>query len=317
MSERGSEPSGTGSSLLVTVPASTANLGSGFDALGMALALYDRVEVTVTGGGVSGSVHGSVHGSVTGEGADLVVDEKHLVVRALRAAAEQLGLDLAGVALNCVNAIPHARGLGSSAAAVVAGVAAGYALAGRQLDGGALQLAASFEGHADNAAASLWGGLALAWVDQEQGGPRYHAVRLEPHAELRPVVLVPEERSATSLTRGLLPAEVPHADAAFAAGRSALAVHAFTARPDLLLAATADRLHQDYRAQAWPNTMRVVRELRENGVAATVSGAGPTVFAATLDGRLPAGVDTSGFDVRELAVDRGGVRVERAGTNSR
>lgn len=296
-------------SLLVTVPASTANLGSGFDALGMALALYDRVEVTVTDGGVTGTV--------TGEGADLVVDEKHLVVRALRAAAEHLGLDLPGVALNCVNAIPHARGLGSSAAAVVAGVAAGYALARREPDAGALQLAASFEGHADNAAASLSGGLALAWADQNPTGPRYHAVRLEPHAELRPVVLVPAERSATSLTRGLLPAEVPHGDAAFAAGRSALAVHAFTARPDLLLAATADRLHQDYRARAWPNTMRVVRELRENGVAATVSGAGPTVFAATLDGRLPTGVDTAGFDVRELAVDRGGVRVERMGTNSR
>jgi homoserine kinase len=293
----------------VTVPASTANLGSGFDALGMALALYDQVEVAITGGGVSGTI--------TGEGADLVVDERHLVVRALRATAEHLGLDLPGVALSCVNAIPHARGLGSSAAAVVAGVAAGYALAGRPLDAGALQLAAGFEGHADNAAASLSGGLALAWVDQDPGGPRYHAVRLEPHSGLRPVLLVPAGHSATSVTRGLLPALVPHADAAFAAGRCALAVHAFTDRPDLLLAATADRLHQDYRAQAWPDSMRIVRELRENGIAATVSGAGPTVFAATMDGRLPTRVDTSGFAVRELAVDRNGVRVAPRGTNSR
>ncbi|OLF18695.1 homoserine kinase [Actinophytocola xanthii] len=292
----------------VTVPASSANLGPGFDALGMALALYDVVEVRLGGR--------DVRGTVAGEGADLVVDEKHLVARALASTAAHLGCDLPGLELTCVNQIPHARGLGSSAAAVVAGVAAGYALAGRALDETALQLAAEFEGHADNAAASLLGGLVLAWSEQDgpsgptPGSPRYHAVRLDPHEALRPVVFVPNERSATALTRGLLPVEVPHADAAFAAGRCALAVHALTVRPDLLLPATADRLHQDYRAQAWPNTMRLVRELRENAVAATVSGAGPAVVAMTLDGRVPAGVDTAGFTVRELAVDRNGVRVE-------
>jgi homoserine kinase len=290
----------------VTVPASTANLGSGFDALGLALALYDVVDVTVTERGVTGTV--------TGEGADLAVDADHLVVRALLETAERLDLELPGVALTCVNTIPHARGLGSSAAAVVAGIAAGYALADRELDAEALQLAAAFEGHADNVAASLYGGLALAW---SQPGPAYHAVRLEPHATVRPVVLIPDTRSATKLTRGLLPDAVPHADAAFAAGRCALAVHALTTRPALLLTATEDRLHQDYREQAWPDTMRLVRELRGNGVAATVSGAGPTVFAATVDGRVPGGVDTEGFLVRELAVDRQGVRTERIGTNSR
>jgi len=293
-------------SIRVTVPASTANLGSGFDALGLALALYDVVDVAVTGEGVTGTI--------TGEGADLVVDKDHLVARALLETAHALDFELPGVALTCVNAIPHARGLGSSAAAVVAGVAAGYALAGRELDVGALQLAAGFEGHADNVAASLYGGLALAW---SQPGPTYHAVRLEPHATLRPVLLIPDTRSATKLTRGLLPATVSHADAAFAAGRCALAVHALTTSPALLLTATEDRLHQDYREQAWPDTMRLVRELRENGVAATVSGAGPAVFAATVDGRLPAGVDTAGFTVREPAVDRQGVRTERIGTNSR
>jgi homoserine kinase len=145
-------------------------------------------------------------------------------------------------------------------------------------------------------------------------------VRLEPHADLRPVVLVPAERSATHVTRGMLPATVPHTDAAFSAGRCALAVHALTARPDLLLPATEDRLHQGYRDSAWPDTMRMVRELRDNGVAATVSGAGPTVFAATTDGLLPAGVDTEGFAVRALAVDRVGVTVTPNGpdgTNSR
>jgi homoserine kinase len=273
---------------------------------GSALALYDVVDVTVTERGVAGTV--------TGEGADLAVDADHLVVRALLETAKRLDLELPGVALTCVNAIPHARGLGSSAAAVVAGIAAGYALAGRELDAEALQLAAAFEGHADNVAASLYGGLALAWSEP---GPTYHAVRFEPHASVRPVVLIPDTRSATKLTRGLLPDSVPHADAAFAAGRCALAVHALTTWPALLLTATEDRLHQDYREQAWPDTMRLVRDLRGNGVAATVSGAGPTVFAATLDGRVPDGVDTDGFLVRELAIDRQGVRTERIGTNSR
>ncbi len=293
-------------SIRVRVPASTANLGPGFDALGMALALYDTVEVAVTSGDVTVDV--------TGEGAgEVSCDESHLVLRALRSAADALGLPLPGVALRCHNAIPHARGLGSSAAAIVAGIAAAYGLAGRPVDDEALQLAGEFEGHADNVAASLYGGLVLAWSE----GSRYRAVRMAPHPGLTPVVLVPRTYSATSVTRGLLPAAVPHGDAAFAAGRCALAVHALTVRPDLLLPATEDRLHQDYRAQAWPETIRLVRELREKGVAATVSGAGPTVFALPADGVLPAGIDTGGFAVHALAVDRTGVVSEPNGTNSR
>jgi homoserine kinase len=294
----------SGLAVRVRVPASTANLGPGFDALGMALGLYDTVEVAVTGDGV--------RVEVTGEGARQVPeDETHLVVRALRAGADALGVALPGVHLRCHNAIPHARGLGSSAAAIVAGVAAAYGLAGKDLDEHALQLAAAFEGHADNAAASLYGGLVLAWSE----GERYRAVRLEPHSGLAPVVLVPDTRSATSVTRGLLPGNVPHTDAAFVAGRCALAVHALTVRPDLLLPATEDRLHQDYREAAWPATLRMVRELRENGVPATVSGAGPTVFALPPGGVLPAGVDTAGFTVRALPVDRTGVVVEPNGLN--
>lgn len=292
--------------ILVRVPASTANLGAGFDALGMALELYDTVEVAVTSG--------SLKIEVTGEGADEVpTDESHLVVRALRATADALGLELPGVSLRCHNAIPHARGLGSSAAAIVAGVAGAYGLAGKPLDDLALQVAADFEGHADNVAASLYGGLVLAWSE----GSRYRAVRLEPHADIAPVVLVPDTSSATSVTRGLLPDNIPHTDAAFAAGRCALTVHALTNRPDLLLPATEDRLHQDYRESAWPDTMRMVRELRANGVPATVSGAGPTVFAVPADGALPPGLDTGGFAVRALPVARKGVTIEAKGTNSR
>lgn len=290
----------------VRVPASTANLGPGFDALGMALGLYDTVEVTATDGATTIEV--------TGEGAgDVPTDESHLVVRALRATADALGVDLPGVSLRCHNVIPHARGLGSSAAAIVAGVAAAYGLAGKPVDEDALQLAAEFEGHADNVAASLYGGLVLAWSE----GPRYRALRLEPHPDLAPVVLIPDRRSATSVTRGLLPDNIPHNDAAFNAGRCALALHALTARPDLLLPATDDRLHQDYREPAWPDTMRMVHELRANDVAATVSGAGPTVFALPAGGVLPAGLDTTGFAVRALPVARTGVTIAANGTNSR
>lgn len=283
----------------VTVPASTANLGSGFDALGLALGLYDEVEVETAESGLAIEV--------TGEGAGQVpLDEHHLLVRAIRSVGDVPD----GLIVRCRNVIPHSRGLGSSAAAVVAGVAAGYALTGRRLDERALQLAAEFEGHADNAAASLYGGLVLAWGEKD----RYRALRLEPHADLRAIVLIPAEESSTKQTRGLLPAHVPHADAAFGVGRAALAVQAVTDRPELLLPATEDRLHQDYREPAWPATMRVVRELRAAGLAATVSGAGPTVFALVAGGQsVPVEVDASGFAVRELEIDRVGVRVRPIG----
>ncbi|MGW6446545.1 homoserine kinase [Lentzea sp. NPDC055074] len=277
---------------LVSVPASTANLGSGFDALGMALGMYDDVEVA-GGDGVDGL-------SITVDGAgsgDVPLDETHLVVRAVRATGYTGGL-----ALRCRNTIPHARGLGSSAAAIVAGVAAGFTLLGRELDTDALQIAAEFEGHADNAAASLFGGVVVAWSE----GERYRAVRMDADARVRPVVLIPSQESSTKTTRGLLPAEVPHADAAHAAGRAALAVHALTVDPTVLLAATEDRLHQNYREPAWPDTVRVINDLRKLGVPACVSGAGPTVIAF---GDLPAEVDTHGFDVRRLDVDSSGVRV--------
>ncbi|GAA1972224.1 homoserine kinase [Amycolatopsis minnesotensis] len=286
----------------VTVPASTANLGPGFDALGMALGLHDVVEVTAIDHGLKIEVVDAGAGGV----ADVPTDESHLVARAIRRACAHWDVRPPGLHLRCRNAIPHARGLGSSAAAVVSGVAAGYALAGRPLDADALQLAAEFEGHADNAAASLLGGLVIAW--SEHG--RFRAERLEPHPGIRPVLAIPELRSSTDATRGLLPGAVPHADAAFTAGRAALAVHALTARPDLLLAATEDRLHQHYRAPALPESVALVDALRDNGIAAAVSGAGPTVLALTVDGRLPERADTRGFSLAELAIDLGGVKVE-------
>lgn len=281
----------------VVVPASSANLGSGFDALGLAIAHYDRVVVRPTERGLVLRV--------AGEGADSVpCDESHLVLRALRATCDKLGFELGGLEIDCRNVIPHGRGLGSSAAAVVAGVVAGYALAQREIDDQALQLAAGFEGHADNAAASLYGGLVIAW--HEEGG--YRAVRVQPHRDLAPVLFVPDHESATATTRGLLPAQVPHADAAFAAGRAALAVHALTMDPSELLAATDDRLHQRYRESAWPQTYKLVEELRAAGVPAAVSGAGPSVLAFRPNGGLPSDLAHGGFTRHDLGIDLDGAR---------
>jgi homoserine kinase len=286
------------SRVVVRVPASTANLGPGFDALGLALALYDEVEVSLAPSGLQVEVRGEGAGKVP-------TDEGHLVVRALRAAGVQLGWRPEGLVLRCRNRIPHSRGLGSSAAAAIAGVLAGYALAGKEPDGRVLQTVAGFEGHADNAGASLLGGLVVAW----QEGGSFRATRLEPHPDLAPVLLVPDTTSSTEVTRGLLPATVPHADATFTAGRAALAVHALTVAPRLLLAATEDRLHQPYRQTAYPATMRLVAALRASGVPAAVSGAGPTVLALPAGG-LPARFDISGFTPYRLDVAREGARVE-------
>jgi homoserine kinase len=281
----------------VVVPASSANLGSGFDALGLAIARHDGVTVRLIERGLVLRVEGEGAGSVP-------CDESHLVLRALRATCAKIGFSLAGVEIDCRNVIPHGRGLGSSAAAVVAGVVAGYALAQREIDDQALQLAAGFEGHADNAAASLYGGLVIAW--HEENG--FRAVRVRPHPDLAPVLFVPENESATATTRGLLPEQVPHADAAFAAGRSALAVHALTIDPAELLAATDDRLHQRYRESAWPQTYKLVEELRAAGVPAAVSGAGPSVLAFRPVGGLPADLVHSGFTRHELDIDLIGAR---------
>lgn len=259
----------------VRVPATSANLGPGFDALGLALGLYDDVaaEVVATGG---------VRVAVTGQGAgELPADDRHLVVRAMRETFDLLGGQPAGLAVECVNRIPQARGLGSSSAAIVAGVLLARALvvggAERLDDAGVLRLTAGIEGHPDNVAPCLLGGFTVAWT--EPAGAR--AVSLAPAAGVHPTVFVPAQRGLTATARAALPGSVPHADAALSAGRAALLVHALTAEPALLLPATEDRLHQHYRAEGMPATYALVTALREAGVAAVVSGAGPTVLALT------------------------------------
>lgn len=259
----------------IRVPATSANLGPGYDALGLALSLYDDIDASIADGG-------GVEVVVAGEGAgELDTGEGHLVVKAMRAAFDRMRTPQpGGIRLRCHNRIPHARGLGSSSAAICAGILAARALAhdGDLTDDEVFALADEMEGHPDNVAPCLAGGLTIAWT-QHGGAPRM--VKLVPDASIRPVVIVPATRLATETARGLLPKDVPHKDAAFNAGRAALLIAALTQRPEraLLLAATEDRLHQDYRAPAMRESADLVERLRAVGVPAVVSGAGPTILA--------------------------------------
>jgi homoserine kinase len=358
------------------VPATSANLGPGFDAFGLALGLYDEVEVALTGGGLVVEVVGA---------RDVSRDEDNLVVRSIRAGFDDLGQPQPGLWVRCVSRIPHGRGLGSSAAAIVAGVVAARALAAPSgaratagananagsadapgLDAGAgtgsgsgtssgppgaggtttgavdaaggfgqggagwggsapdraavLRLAAAIEGHPDNVAAAIHGGFTVAWVDAD--GPR--AQRVDPIAELRLVAFVPAQRQSTAASRGRLPAELAHGDAAFSAGRAGLLALALsqplrgpgTDRAEVLLAATEDRLHQPFRLPAAPPSAELVGLLRAARIPAVLSGSGPTVLALAVGGTQAASavsVPAAGFSVLPLAVDRGGVRVDMLG----
>lgn len=286
----------------VRVPATSANLGPGFDALGLAVGCHDDVTAQVATAGVTVEATGE-------SAAEVPRDASHLVVRAMYAAFDALGGRPTGLHVSCTNRVPHARGLGSSSAAIVAGVLAARALVAdgdRVLDDAAvLRVAAAVEGHPDNVAPCLLGGFTIAWTDTS--GAR--AVRLEPSPDVRPVLFVPTERALTAKVRGMLPDRVPHTDAATTVGRAALLVHALTADPTLLLAATEDRLHQDYRAPAMPRSAALVHHLRAAGVAAVISGAGPAVLALAVPGQDPAGLAGSGFRPLPLAVDRRGAVV--------
>lgn len=268
-------PAARPASVRVRTPATSANIGPGFDALGLALTLYDEIEVVLRD-------DGEVVVGVEGEGAgEVPLDERHLIVRAMRRTYEEAGEKLPGLELRCRNGVPHARGMGSSSSAIVAGVSAACALLGRtdargRVDKDAVfELAADIEGHPDNVAPCVYGGFTVAW----RGAAGWRAVSVPVSERVRPVLCVPAERLSTERARGLLPAQVPHADAAFNAGRAALVALAVSGHPELLLEATEDRLHESYRAPAMPRTLDLVRDLREQEeMAAVVSGAGPTVL---------------------------------------
>ena len=260
-----------GTTVRVTVPASTGNVGPGFDSLGLALGHYDTLQVTRIGRGLEFEL--------SGEGsADVPRTPEHLVVRSMQAAYDAAGAGtLPPVRITAHNTIPHGRGMGSSASAVVAGVLAGNALLPEERRLGAddvLQVCSRLEGHPDNVAPTLLGGLTVSWED----AGRFHTVPVRVHPDVVPVVAVPDFEVATSVARGLLPETVAHHTAAVNAGRAALVVAALGQRPDLLLDATFDLLHQPYRAQAMAPSWELVTRLRERGHAALISGAGPTVL---------------------------------------
>jgi homoserine kinase len=287
----------------VSVPATSANLGPGFDSLGIALSLRDELEAEV--------VESGLYVEVAGAGADEVPrDESHLVVRAMRAAFDAMDACPTGLRLSCRNVIPHARGLGSSSAAIVAGVvlARGLVAGGSLLmdDEALFRLAARIEGHPDNVAPAMHGGFVISGHDDD-----FYAVASAVDPRIEVVVFVPPTPVATEVARGLLPAQVPHADAAADAGRTALLVAALAGQPEQLLRATRDYLHQDYRRAAMPASLDLVDALRADGVPAAISGAGPTVLAFTeragsaeLAGRRPAG-----WTVHRLRIDPDGARL--------
>lgn len=272
-----------GARVAVRVPASSANLGPGFDSVGIALGVWDECTVTVTD-------RPGVRIEVAGEGAGAVpLDETHLVVRTLYAAWSEQGLTPpAGLELHCVNAVPHGRGMGSSATAIVTGIVAAQALAQDGLVdlAAANDLANRLEGHPDNASASIYGGLTLSWSDLPGEPGTTHTARPTLHPDLDVVVFVPDVQLSTARARSVLPTQVRLADAAANAARVGLLVHAVTHDPGLLLPATRDYLHQEPRRRSYADSMALVDRLRGEGHAAVISGAGPSVLVLTTRERV-------------------------------
>ena len=265
-----------GRSVTVRVPATTANLGPGFDTLGLALSLYDELTVTVR------DAPGATV-EVIGVGADEVpTDESNLVVTAIAYTFVAYSQPLPGLDLVARNNIPHGRGLGSSGAAIVSGIMAAKGLLHGIVDidsSALLALATALEGHPDNVAPALFGGLTIAWTTD--AGPQHK--KLIVHRGVSPLIAVPESTMSTELARSLRPASVPHEDAIFNVSRSALLIAALIQSPELLLAATEDKLHQSYRAAAMPETESLILELRSRGLPAVVSGAGPSILVLCSD----------------------------------
>lgn len=275
-----------GAAVRVRVPASSANLGPGFDSVGCALGLWDECTATVT-------ARPGLVVTVAGEGAGAVpLDDGHLVHRAMRAAWSDLGVESPeGLALVCRNSVPHGRGMGSSATAIVTGIVAAQALA--DIEAGRVEravdltftnsLAARLEGHPDNASASVFGGVTLSWTD-DRGTTS--TVRLPVHPDLEPVVFAPQNQLSTARARSVLPQQVRLADAAANSARAALLSHALAAAPEYLVEATRDWLHQEARRPSYPESMALVDGLRARGHAAAISGAGPSVLVLTTRDRV-------------------------------
>lgn len=257
-----------GRSVMVEVPATSANLGPGFDCFGLALDWRERVNLAVIDHGYQIEV--------SGEGAtELPRDETHLIIRAALVGLADLGVRAPGLWLGCRNTIPHARGLGSSSAAIVAGLVAAAGLAGVDAEQEwLLRHANAIEGHPDNVAAAIYGGFVLAY--EGRAGVTVAEGTVDP--AIGAALFIPNMSVATEAARGLLPQTVPHVEAAANSGRAALLVHAMASEPDLLYDATCDWLHQGYREAAMPRSYELMKSLRGRGFAAMISGAGPSVL---------------------------------------
>lgn len=301
-------PPAPGTVALVSVPATSANLGPGFDSLGLALDWVDQVRLEV--------VRGPSQILVTGQGEGTVpTDDRHLVVDSWRRGLASLGVresDSAslGVRLTSHNTIPHGRGLGSSSAAIVAGLYAAWLhVCGQGVAAGdwgsrtewLLDLATAIEGHPDNVAPAILGGFVIGYSD----GGRGHAVRVPINPEVGAAAYLPDSELSTVKARGAIPEQVGHADAVANTAAAALLVHALCQDPTLLLPATRDRLHQDYRAELMPDSTELLRSLRTKGFPATVSGAGPSILVLGRAAELAGLPEAPGFDRRLLGIGRG------------
>ena len=291
----------------VVVPASSANLGSGFDSAGLALSMFDEIEASFTD-------KPGVQVDVDGEGRNsLPRDENHLIARVMLKTFANLSMPVQGLYLRCINRIPHGRGLGSSAAAISAAVVAARALAGtqgtRMDDQGALELASSLEGHPDNVAACLYGGFTVSWIDENSLA---RAVKIKAHESIIPVVMIPRLEVDTEQARALLPSHVPHRDATYNISRSALLVHAMTSDPDYLFEATSDRIHQEYRRPSMQSASALVTSLRMKNHAAYISGSGPTVCVLTNSEKVEEVISLvpDEFEAQQLAIAQSGASVQ-------
>ena len=260
----------------VQVPATSANLGPGFDSLGLALGLHDRYIAQVLDEQV-------IDIDISGEGADAIPrNEKNLVIKSMYKGFEFLGGKPRGIALRALNVIPHTRGLGSSASAIVGGLSLARALVlggnERMSNEDMLNLANEMEGHPDNVAAAIFGGATIAWQELQHSHNVALSVQVEVDPRISAVAFVPSTSVSTSKARKMLPDSITHADAVKNSAHAALLVHALQHRPDLLHTATEDFLHQSYRADAMPASFTLLMKLRNAGVAAFISGAGPTIL---------------------------------------
>lgn len=292
----------------VRVPASCANLGPGFDCLGLAVDLVDDVEAWAVAGPTTIDIDG--YGKDT-----LPRDDSHLIVETVGYALDAVGAPRVGLKLKCVNRIPHGRGLGSSAAAIVAGlmIARGLIDTGEALsDSVIVDLGGRIEGHADNIAPAAIGGVCMAWSQSDilLDTPRYYARHLNAESLGRVTVCIPQAELLTKTARSVLPEKIDHADAAANSARTAMLVYALEHDASLLFEATRDYLHQSYRYSAMPDSLRLVEQLRSRGLPAVVSGAGPTVLVLDiLDGETIEDLENSGWDVRTLAVNHDGANI--------